>query len=113
MRRLSIELRAFNEGQLVSTNAKLLVFRRHTSGLKHCNCLTRYEEAFNVALNQNDVALVAWICSQVSPHTVLGTSPPLLSQHTLLSLLHHLGHDLSQVPPTPLASHVSAKRRQV
>ena len=38
--------------------------------------LTRYEEAFNVALNQNDVALVAWICSQVSPHTALGTSPP-------------------------------------
>jgi len=51
-----------------------------------------------VALNQNDVALVAWICSQIAPYSVLGASPPLLSQHTLLSLLHHLGHDFSQVP---------------
>jgi hypothetical protein len=54
-----------------------------------------------VALNQNDVALVAWICSQISSHSVLGTTPPKLNQHTLLSLLHHLGHEFSQVP-TPL-----------
>ena len=58
---------------------------------------SRYLEAFTLVLELGDDRLVAWLTSQLQPHTILGAHPPLLSQHILLALLQQLGHDLKEV----------------
>ena len=60
---------------------------------------SRYLEAFTLVLELGDDRLVAWLCSQLQPHAILGAHPPLLSQHILLALLQQLGHDLKEVSP--------------
>lgn len=54
----------------------------------------RFAEAFSSALNCGDVGVVAWLCEVVQPSQVVTSSPPLLSQPVLLSLLQQLGFDL-------------------
>lgn len=54
-----------------------------------------YQEAFNVILNLGDIPTLVWLCSVVSPSTVLASN--LLSQTTLLILLNQLAHELSVV----------------
>lgn len=48
-------------------------------------------------LDLGDITLVAWLCAQVEPSALLGSSPPLLSQQVMLVLLQQLSFDLSQV----------------
>ena len=57
----------------------------------------RYEEAFQRVLNLEDISMVAWLCSQLDPGSILSQSPPVLSQLTLLSLIQQLGTDLLKV----------------
>ena len=46
-----------------------------------------------------DVAMVAWLCGQVDPGSLLSQTPPVLSQQILLPLIQQLGHDLLKVTP--------------
>lgn len=41
--------------------------------------------------------MVAWLCSQVDPGSLLSHRPPALSQQILLSLIQQLGYDLFKV----------------
>ncbi|KAL0055405.1 hypothetical protein WJX82_000055 [Trebouxia sp. C0006] len=54
----------------------------------------KYEEAFHKVLTLEDVGMVAWLCSQVDPGSLLSHRPPALSQQILLSLIQQLGYDL-------------------
>ncbi|DBB06573.1 hypothetical protein WJX77_011875 [Trebouxia sp. C0004] len=54
----------------------------------------KYEEAFHKVLTLEDVGMVAWLCSQVDPGSLLSHRPPMLSQQILLSLIQQLGYDL-------------------
>lgn len=54
-----------------------------------------------MVLELGDDKLVAWLCSNLDPHTVLGSQPALLSQHILLALLQQLGHNLTEVSLLP------------
>ncbi|DBA67146.1 TPA: hypothetical protein ACH3X2_001468 [Trebouxia sp. C0005] len=54
----------------------------------------KYEEAFHKVLTLEDVGMVAWLCSQVDPGSLLSQRPPALSQQILLSLIQQLGYDL-------------------
>ena len=63
----------------------------------------RYEEAFLDVLDREDVSMVAWLCSQVDPGSLLSQKPPVLSQQILLPMLQQLGYDLLKVN-TPLSS---------
>lgn len=62
----------------------------------------RFADAFSTALNCGDVNVVAWLCEKVTPSQVVTSSPPLLSQPVLLSLLQQLGFDLLQKPQLKL-----------
>ncbi|XP_051133528.1 enhancer of mRNA-decapping protein 4-like isoform X2 [Andrographis paniculata] len=55
----------------------------------------KYEEAFTIALQRSDVAIVSWLCSQVDIPGILTTDPVVLSQGVLLSLLQQLACDIS------------------
>ena len=57
----------------------------------------RYEEAFLDVLDREDVSMVAWLCSQVDPGSLLSQKPPVLSQQILLPMLQQLGYDLLKV----------------
>ena len=48
-------------------------------------------------LTLEDVGMVAWLCSQVDPGSLLSHRPPALSQQILLSLIQQLGYDLFKV----------------
>lgn len=65
--------------------------------LEQAVCCGRYEEAFQRVLNLEDIGMVAWLCSQLDPGSILSQSPPVLSQLTLLSLTQQLGTDLQKV----------------
>lgn len=54
----------------------------------------KFEEAFNKALNMNDVPLVSWLCTQVDPHSLFTMVPFPLSQGVLLALVQQLAYDL-------------------
>ncbi len=41
--------------------------------------------------------MVAWLCSQVEPGSLLSQKPPVLSQQILLPLIQQLGYDLLKV----------------
>eukprot|EP00741_Cyanophora_paradoxa_P006763 tig00001038_g6540.t1 len=55
----------------------------------------RFEAAFNAALSAGDVELVAWLCALV-PSTASSPRRPALSQAVLVTLIQHLGFDLSR-----------------
>ena len=57
----------------------------------------RYEEAFHDVLIMEDVNMVAWLCSQVDPGSLLSQKPAVLSQQLLLPLMRQLGYDLLKV----------------
>lgn len=54
----------------------------------------KYEAAFTKALSLADVALVAWLCSQVEPTVLFSGGSSNLSQGVLLSLVHQLSFDM-------------------
>ena len=59
------------------------------------------EEAFKVALGEQDVELVASLCKRVDCG-ILNARPPVLSQPILCSLVQQLGAILSHVPSPDL-----------
>ena len=52
-------------------------------------------QAFDLALNANNLEAVEYICGQIQPGEVLESDPPILSQALLLSLIQQLSFDLS------------------
>eukprot|EP00741_Cyanophora_paradoxa_P006758 tig00001038_g6536.t1 len=56
----------------------------------------RFEAAFNAALSAGDVELVAWLCALVPVDRVFAPGAPPLSQAVLVTLIQHLGFDLSR-----------------
>ncbi|GBG60627.1 hypothetical protein CBR_g8647 [Chara braunii] len=54
----------------------------------------KYEDAFNKALSQSNVAVVSWLCSQIDASALFGIQPLPLSQGVLLALVQQLGCDL-------------------
>jgi hypothetical protein len=62
----------------------------------------RFEEAFSRALGMQDLAIVAWLCSQVDIGSVLSMDPPALTQAVLLSLIQQLAADLTTEVGTKL-----------
>lgn len=64
--------------------------------------LCRYEEAFHRVLSLEDISMVAWLCSQLDPGSLLSQNPPMLNQQILLPLIQQLGVDLSEVKPAHL-----------
>eukprot|EP01097_Dermamoeba_algensis_P000421 TRINITY_DN1146_c0_g2_i1.p1 TRINITY_DN1146_c0_g2~~TRINITY_DN1146_c0_g2_i1.p1 ORF type:complete len:206 (-),score=54.22 TRINITY_DN1146_c0_g2_i1:189-806(-) len=56
----------------------------------------KYEQAFDTALSASNLDLVTWLCSQVNPGVVFSSTPPVLSQAVLLSLMQQLGVDLTR-----------------
>lgn len=48
-------------------------------------------------LTLEDVGMVAWLCSQVDPGSLLSHRPPVLSQQILLSLIQQLGYNMFKV----------------
>ena len=59
--------------------------------------LCRYEEAFHQVLSLEDVSMVAWLCSQLDPGSLLSQNPPMLNQQLLLPLIQQLGVELFKV----------------
>ncbi|XP_022716655.1 enhancer of mRNA-decapping protein 4-like isoform X2 [Durio zibethinus] len=62
----------------------------------------KYDEAFTIALQRSDLSIVAWLCSQVDPRSILSTATFPLSQGVLLSLLQQLACDINKDTPRKL-----------
>lgn len=56
----------------------------------------KYEDAFTMALQRSDVAVVSWLCYQVDLSTLLASKTTPLNQGVLLSLLQQLTCDISK-----------------
>lgn len=62
-----------------------------------------FDAAFSLVLSNSNVDLLAWVCAQLRPDELFGTSPPPLRQGVLLSLVQQLGCDLSRDPSSRAA----------
>ncbi|KAK9810077.1 hypothetical protein WJX72_004410 [[Myrmecia] bisecta] len=61
----------------------------------------KFDEAFTLALDLNDINVVTWLCLQLNPASVLRRDAPL-RQIILLTLVAQLGYDLSTETMTKL-----------
>ena len=54
-------------------------------------------------LSNSDVDLLVWLCAQLLPDDVFASSPPVLGQGVILSLVQQLGCDLGRDPAAKAA----------
>jgi hypothetical protein len=55
-----------------------------------------FEDAFTTVLRANDLEMVRWLCSLVSPQKIFGKSPLPISQVVLISLIQQLSCEMNK-----------------
>ncbi|CAK7323847.1 unnamed protein product [Dovyalis caffra] len=91
-----------SNGPLASFHEKVETPLDPKQELKRLISERKYEEAFTIALQRSDVAMVSWLCSQVDLQGIMSLSPLPLSQGVLISLLQQLAYDISKETPRKL-----------
>ncbi|KAG6756841.1 hypothetical protein POTOM_040284 [Populus tomentosa] len=91
-----------SNGPLASSHEKVETQLDPTKELRRLISECKYDEAFTIALQRSDLAIVSWLCSQVDLQDIMSLSPLPLSQGVLLSLLQQLACDINNDTPRKL-----------